>query len=207
MSNAEKMLTDHSYDGIQEYDNPLPGWWKWLFVGSIVFSFFYLMYFHMGADGRSVLEEYDTAVAANLRQQFQEIGELKPDHDTIVKYSHDPKWLVVGQSVFKSNCVSCHGTEGQGLVGPNLTDNFYKNVSKIEDISKVVAEGAAGQAMPAWKNRLHPNELVLVSSYVAAIRGKNLPGPKGQEGKEIPAWDESVTENEKPAPTTPAGKG
>ena len=205
MSEPEKMLTDHSYDGIQEYDNPLPGWWKWLFVGSILYSVFYLMFYHMGVEGRSVHAEYELAVAANLRQQFQEIGELKPDHDTIVKYSHDPKWLVVGQSVFKSNCVSCHGSEGQGLVGPNLTDHFYKNVAKIDDISKVISEGAAGQAMPAWKTRLHPNELVLVSSYIASIRGKNLPGPKGQEGKEIPPWDENVAATPAATPA-PAGK-
>ena len=49
-------LTGHDYDGIQEYDNPLPGWWKWMFVGSIVFSLFYVLYFHIGAPGRSVIE-------------------------------------------------------------------------------------------------------------------------------------------------------
>ena len=197
MSDLEKNLTDHSYDGIQEFDNPLPGWWKWIFVGTMIYSVGYLMFYHLGADGRSIFDEYQVAVAANLRQQFQEIGELKPDKETVVKYSHDPKWLVVGQSVFKSNCVSCHGSDGQGLVGPNLTDDYYKNVTKIEDISKVISDGAAGQAMPAWKTRLHPNELVLVSSYIASIRGKNLPGPKGHEGKEIPAWDEGSA-SEKP---------
>ncbi len=47
-------LTDHAYDGIQEFDNPLPGWWKWMFVATIVFSVFYAMYFHIGArDDRS----------------------------------------------------------------------------------------------------------------------------------------------------------
>lgn len=199
MSESEELLREHSYDDIQEYDNPLPGWWKWLFVGSIVFSVYYLMFYHMGVPGRSVHEEYDVAVADNLRLQFAEIGVLEPDPATISKYVHDQKWLLVGQSVFKSNCVSCHGSEGQGLVGPNLTDEFYKNVVRIEDIAKVVSEGAAGQAMPAWKNRLHPNELVLVSSYVASLRGKNVPG-KAAEGKEIAPWTAEAAESPPQSP-------
>jgi cytochrome c oxidase cbb3-type subunit 3 len=42
--------------------------------------------------------------------------------------------------------------------------------------------------MPAWKTRLHPNEIVLVAAYVASLRGKNLPGPRGPEGEKIPPW-------------------
>ena len=67
-----------------------------------------------------------------MRLQFGEIGDLKPDADTIVKYTTDPSWLKVGQTVYKTNCVTCHGRDGEGKVGPNLTDDFYKNVNKIE---------------------------------------------------------------------------
>ena len=55
-------LTGHDYDGIQEYDNPLPGWWKWLFVASIVFTPPYLFWYHGGAEGRTLADQYDRAL-------------------------------------------------------------------------------------------------------------------------------------------------
>jgi cytochrome c oxidase cbb3-type subunit 3 len=181
-------LTDHNYDGIEEYDNPLPGWWTWLWVGSIVFSVIYWVYYQSSVPGRSMVDDYTDSVAANLRLQFAELGELKPDRDTLLKYMNDKRWLMVGEIVFKSNCVSCHGQNAEGKVGPNLTDDYWKNVKVIEDIPKVIAAGANGQAMPSWKNRLHPNELVLVACYVASLRGSAPANGKPPEGDQIPPW-------------------
>lgn len=188
-------LSDHAYDGIQEFDNPLPGWWKWMFIGSIVFSVFYAMYFHIGAPGRSISEVYDADLSANMRLQFKEIGELKPNADTIVAYIAKPNWLKVGQTVYKANCITCHGRDGEGKVGPNLADEYYKNVTKIEDIARVISKGAGNGAMPAWGNRIHLNEIVLVSAYVATLRGKKPPGEaKGPEGNEIAPWPKPPVE-------------
>lgn len=201
-------LTDHAYDGIQEFDNPLPGWWKWMFVGSIVFSVFYVMYFHIGAPGRSVADQYDTALAANTLLQFKEIGDLEPTADNIMLYANKKSWLSVGQTVYKTNCISCHGRDGEGKVGPNLTDQFYKNVRKVEDIARVINQGAGNGAMPAWSNRLHPNEIVLVAAYVASLRGAKTAGEgKGPDGVEIPAWPEPPVEPEKPATEAELKKG
>ncbi len=183
----DSLIMSHTYDGIQEYDNPLPGWWKWLFIASIVFCPFYWMYYHGGSTGRSVDEQYGVALAVNTRLQFAEIGDLKPDEATIVEYMNKDNWVKVGESVFKTNCISCHGREGEGKIGPNLTDEMYKNVNTIDDIAKVINEGAGGGAMPQWSNRLHPNEVVLVSAYVAKLRGKELAG-RTPEGKKIPEW-------------------
>ncbi len=183
------LLLDHNYDGIQEYDNPLPGWWSGLFVGTIVFSALYLLYHHSGVEGRSVYDDYEREKAEVFEKRFAELGELTPDKETILKYMNDPKWLAVGESVFKANCVSCHADGGLGNVGPNLTDDYWKNVQSVEDIAKVIANGAAGGAMPAWKNRLsHPNQIVLTAAYVASLRGKGGGGGKPPEGRKIPPW-------------------
>ncbi len=196
MAENRDELTDHSYDGIQEYDNPLPGWWTWLFVGTIAFCPVYWVYFHSGDPSRTVLAGYQQSVAANLKLQFAEIGELQPDRKTIVRYLDDPKWLVVGESTFQTHCTSCHGSHGEGKVGPNLTDDYWKNVKNIEDIAGVVKNGAANNAMPAWGNRLHPNEIVLVSAYVASLRGSAAgKGGKAPEGNQIPPWPKPETEN------------
>lgn len=188
MSDAPK--TDHAYDGIEEYDNPLPGWWKWLFILTIVFSPLYWVFYHSGAEGRSVEDQYSVALAENTRLQFEEIGELQLDEATIAEFMHKESWVKVGESVFRANCVSCHGREGEGKVGPNLTDQAYKNVNQLADIAKVVNNGAGNGAMPQWSNRLHINEIVLVSAYVATLRGQDIEGGRPPEGREIPPWPE-----------------
>ena len=187
----EDMLTGHSYDGIQEYDNPLPGWWKFLFWVTILISPIYYFYFHAGMEGRSIHDQYGKHMAKIFELRFAEIGELKSDRETLLKYVNDePKWLAVGKVVYETNCVSCHGRDGGGLVGPNLTDDHWKNVRTIEDIAKVIEDGAANGSMPAWKNRLsHPNQIVLTAAYVASMRKEPVDG-KAPEGNKIPDWEE-----------------
>ncbi len=181
--------TGHSYDGISEYDNPLPGWWSSIFALSVVFAPLYLIYYHGEGGGKSMQEEYESETARIFTVRFKELGDLAPDRATLMKYKDDPEWLAVGRAVFKANCVSCHGPDGGGMVGPNLTDDHWKNVSGIEDIAKVIENGAANGSMPAWRNRLsHVNQIVLTAAYVASLRGNGATG-KAPEGREIPAWD------------------
>lgn len=192
----EPAKTEHAYDGIEEFDNPLPGWWKWLFIISIVYCPFYWVYYHGNAQGRTMHDHYDSALAESTRLQFAEMGELAQDRETLLRCLSKDNLLKVGQIVFKTNCISCHGRNGEGKVGVNLTDNVYKNVSQIEDIARVIAKGAGGNAMPAWSNRLHPNEVVLVSAYVASLRNTNAPGGRPPEGREIAPWPEWQSEPE-----------
>ncbi len=181
-------LDDHNYDGIQEYDNPIPGWWSWIFVATVAFAPAYIVWFHAPGMGRTIAERYDQAYAANLEKQFGEIGELSPDAATILKYSTDPQWLAVGASTFQTNCVSCHGSNAEGKSGPNLTDDAYLNVDSIDDIATVINHGAANGAMPAWSTRLHPNAVVLTASYVASLRGTNAADGKAPQGDVIAPW-------------------
>lgn len=192
---------DHCYDGIQEYDNPTPGWWWFLFYVTIVFSIGYFIFFQFSPEAWTNAQEHDTAVARNLRLQFGEIGDLKPDEATVLRFMNDPKWLLVGKTVFAGRCVSCHGSDGSGSVGPNLTDDHWKNVRRLADIPMVITNGAANGAMPSWKNQLHPNEIVLTAAYVASLRGRNLPSPRPPEGDVIPPWPDA------PAPATSAPRG
>ena len=188
-SKSHEMEVIHTYDGIQEYDNPLPGWWKWIFWVTIIFSPFYLMYFHVGAPGRSVEEMYETSLAENTRKQYAEIGDLAGDQPTMIKYLKEAKWVGVGQSIFKANCVSCHGSDGGGNVGPNLCDENFKHVKQLPDIIKVINEGVAGGAMPAWATRFsHKNDVILVSVYVASLRGSKPAISKAPDGSPIPPW-------------------
>ena len=114
----------------------------------------------------------------------------------MIRFLYDESWLNFGKSTFKAHCTSCHGKDGGGLVGPNLCDDQYKNVKDIGDILTVVQNGAKGGAMPPWKTRLSENELVLVSSYVASLRGSSPANPKDPEGSVIAPWPEKPAEDE-----------
>ena len=185
-------LLDHNYDGIQEYDNPTPGWWHLIFWGCIVWSVVYVVVIHL----TPVMPDRYTRLAnteeAALEAQF---ATLMAIDDPIVKVRTvmgDQNWLDQGASVFQGTCTLCHGQNGEGLIGPNLTDNHYKNLTDLEGMLDVVTNGAANGAMPANVNTLNENEIALVVGYVASLRGQMLEGPRGVEGEEIPPFAEPI---------------
>ncbi|MEM8711273.1 MAG: cbb3-type cytochrome c oxidase N-terminal domain-containing protein [Planctomycetota bacterium] len=183
--------TGHVYDGIQEYDNPLPGWWTALFYLTIAFSIGYVFIGTAQPSWVNSRLEYAKAKDADQLRQFASIGNLEPDYATISSFFTDPeqaKWLSVGEGIFNTNCVSCHGRGGIGVSGPNLTDDSYLLIKKLTDIPELLVKGSVAAGMPAWANRLSTNEMVLVSAYVASLRGQNLDGKEAQ-GEVIPAWD------------------
>ena len=196
---ARQALPGEHFDGIRLAQSRLPRWWKGIFITTLALAVVYFVFYHAGADGRSLEARYAVAAAENARLQFAEIGELQGDAMTLAEYKDEPRWLRVGQSVFAGQCAACHGALGEGLVGPNLRDEYYKNVRSIEDIYTVVTEGAAAGAMPAWEDRLSQNERVLVAAYVASLRGTDPEGAgKGAEGRQIPPWPEYVEPEAEP---------
>jgi cytochrome c oxidase cbb3-type subunit 3 len=178
---------DHQYDGIQEYDNPTPGWWNLIFFLSLIWAAGYWARYELNTTPPTVQQDWENDVAEVNKVMFAKLGTLKPDEPTLLSLGANPDWMRVGEGIFRSNCVACHGRNGQGDVGPNLTDDSYKNIKVITDICNVVREGANNQAMPAWKGRLNENEIILVASYVASLRGQNLPG-RTPEGEKIAPW-------------------
>lgn len=188
-------LSGHEYDGIQEYDNPTPGWWVWVFVGSVVFAGLYFVYYHSAPD-RSIYDRLNDAADANAKKKLAALGitQLTVTESNMLLWMSDvdPKYQAYrdyGRSVFKQNCVACHGANGEGLVGPNLTDDYYKNIKKLTDIPRVINNGANNGAMPAWE-RLGPVDVALVATYVATLRGKNLPSgiSPATYGDKIDPW-------------------
>jgi cytochrome c oxidase cbb3-type subunit 3 len=183
---------DHVYDGISEYDNPTPGWWHLFFILTVVFSLGYWVVYQLDPEAPTLHNAWADDAAEMNKLVFAKLGTLKPDEATITKLMEDPTLMSVGAAMFRTNCVACHGPSGEGQVGPNLTDDHYKNVKSIADIASVIANGANNGAMPAWKNRMTENEVVLMSSYIASLRGKNLPG-RAPEGEKIAPWPKAPT--------------
>ena len=183
-------LLDHNYDGIQEYDNPTPGWWYAVFFATVLFSGLYILVYHLAVPPLSV--RHATAEARHLDQQFAELNELETGEPKILAIMNQESWLSRGEAIFTSVCAQCHAADGSGLIGPNLTDDKYNIVASLMDIPNLIINGSESGAMPSQKNILNDNEIALVSAYVASLRGKDLPtnpmvSPQ-YEGQPIDPW-------------------
>jgi cytochrome c oxidase cbb3-type subunit III len=169
-------LTDHAYDGIQEYDNPIPGWWQYLFIGSIVFAAVYWLVSTLTSD-ISPQYAYEIAYTRDLERNFGELIGKEPDAATLRELVGNDKFVRLGKSIFEANCTSCHGASAQGITSaPNLTDNTFIHVTKIEDIAAVIIEGRNLGAMPQWQTKLTPPQILSVSAYVASLLNTNVQG-------------------------------
>jgi cytochrome c oxidase cbb3-type subunit 3 len=182
-------LLDHEYDGIREYDNPLPGWWVWLFWATIIFCIPYVMWYHLGV-GPSIHDKLDDEIAAYGEQIIATFGELAPDEQTIVAYMDRPEAMAAMASLFKGKCAQCHMADGSGSVGPNLTDNRWINVTQAADIATVIAQGGRpGKGMTAWEGQISETQIVLLSSYVAQLGRNPVDGkPAEPDSRVVDPW-------------------
>ncbi len=181
----EAALTDHEYDGIAEYDNPMPGWWKALFLATVVFSGLYVFWYHISGRGPSIEDSYHAEVAeANARAAKLAMRE-QVSEASLEKLMADGSMMQNAARLFAQKCEQCHAAQGQGNIGPNLTDHYWiHGEGRLMDIYRTVSEGVLEKGMPAWNKQLAPAELKQLVAFVGTMRGKNLPG-KSHEGKEF----------------------
>lgn len=194
-------LTDHAYDGIQEFDNPMPGWWKWTFVATFVFSVIYYFIAVVSGGKLSAVWAYNQDKAEEERREAAR--PLGLDAASLMALKNDPAQVAAGASLFATKCAACHKVDGSGIdnLGLNLTDQYFVNIRHIDEIPKFIRVGKP--PMPAFPNDesgLTNNQLAQVSAFVASIRGQDKPGRK-PDGVEIPEWSATPATT---APTTTA---
>ncbi len=184
MSDGKKeKLTDHNYDGIQELDNDLPRWWISLFYLTIVFAVVYYGYYELGG-GPSIRDDFDHDVAAMAAKKAAVPQSVFPDMPKLVAFQKRPEALVAGKGVFQVRCIACHGDRGQGVIGPNLTDDYWLHGDgKTGSIAKVIHDGVLDKGMPPWGALLTDDEVYSVTVYVKSLRGTNPPGAKAAQGQ------------------------
>jgi len=179
--NSERLL-EHNYDGIQEYDNPLPRWWVYLFYATIVFSIFY--WFNIGVGiGPGRIAQYEADVAA-AKAAHPAPAESSPEE--LAALVANPQVVEAGKQVFATNCASCHKPDGSGLIGPNLTDNAWIHGGSLPEIHKLVNEGVLAKGMPNWGKLLKPDQVDAAVAFVWSIRNTNVAGGKPPEGVVVP---------------------
>jgi len=186
---ADAQLLDHDYDGIREYDNPLPSWWSIVFGATVVFAFLYFAYYNIAGWGRTPADSYRVALAG-----WQSIYKAGPGgggpsvtEEMLAAGAENPDVVARGAEVFAARCIGCHAANASGQIGPNLTDLYQVHGSSRMDIYGTILGGAPGTAMIAWGETLKPAEVAAVATFVSSLRGKNLAG-KEPQGQPVPAF-------------------
>ena len=183
--NDNDKLLEHGYDGIQEYDNPLPTWWKWTFYATILVVPIY-MWDPLGIGvGPGKEQAYEQQMAAFNAAHPKSAGTYTDDQ--VAALAKDPAKVEAGKVVYTTYCVPCHRPDGGGLIGPNLTDDFWIHGGRPTDIMRTVVEGVLAKGMPNWGKMLKPDQVEGVVGYMQTLIGTNPANPKAPEGAKYPA--------------------
>ena len=170
----------HVYDDIEEEDNKLPNWWLAILYATIVFAFGYWFLFHTTGWARLPRETYQADVAALLEARAK-ANPTSPE--ALLAIAHDPARLEAAKGVFLATCAACHGQQGEGVIGPNLTDGYWIHGKEPGDLLKASIEGFPAKGMPAWGAIVGPEKAVQAAAYVFTLRNRNLTGkaPQGEK--------------------------
>jgi len=187
------ILLDHEADGIKELDNLLPRWWVWLFYICTIYGVAYMLYYHVFKLGDLQAAAYakeqklgDEIKSASIAKFEANIASLEP--------SIDPAVIAQGSQTYTTYCAPCHRPDGGGIVGPNLTDDFWIHGSNYVDNVKIIINGVPEKGMLTWRGVLKPYEITSVASYIYTLRGTKPPNPKPPENQ--PAGPEKPSEFE-----------
>ena len=182
-NDEKEILLDHEYDGIQELNNPMPPWWVNGFYFTIFIAIVYFLYYQIPGWGPNQIDEYDSEVAAAM-----ELYGPGPESLPTVSYADleilsDDASIAAGKAMFMSPanlCVTCHGANAQGLVGPNLTDELWIHGCDLESIMLSIKSGYPTLGMPPYGSGvpLTDEQLQQLASYIISLRGSNPDGAK-----------------------------
>lgn len=175
--------TGHDYDGIRELDNRLPGWWLWGFYCCIVFAMVYLWRYHVSHTAPLSIDEYKESVAAAEEAKAAYLAKAANQVDeNTVKLLTDAPSLDAGKKIFTSTCFACHGADGGGGVGPNLTDGYWLHGGDIQSVFKTIKYGWPDKGMKSWKDDYSPQQIAQLASYVKSLHGTKPAAPKEPQG-------------------------
>ena len=185
------ILFDHDFEGIKELDSTIPPWFAWLFILTIIFAAYYMIDYHIVGSGQVMAEEYNEEVRiASLEREALIKSGAFVNEETVTLLT-DPAGLEAGKNIFQTNCIACHAADGGGIVGPNLTDDYWIHGGGIKNVFKVIKYGVVEKGMIAWQTQLNPNQMQEVASYVLSLHGTTPAAPKQPEGQ---IWVEEKTE-------------
>jgi len=178
----------HSFDGIEEYDNPLPKWWFQLFVGTVIFGVIYLALYPglgnfkglLGWTSTGQWEEEMAHAEEVYKPVFAKYAQLSIED---LQSEENKSGLQMGQRMFANNCSVCHGTAGTGAYGfPDLTDSDWLYGGSPDAIKHTITAGRAG-GMPPWGAVLGEEGVRDVTHYVMGLSGQQADADAAARGE------------------------
>jgi len=168
--------TGHVWDGdLREMNNPLPRWWAWLFVLTILFAFVYLaLYPGLGTYGGKLGWTSTGQHQAELDKGNQEVAPLYAKFTSMKPedVSKDPQAVAIGERLFMNNCAQCHGSDARGNKGiPNLTDTDWLHGGAPAVIQETLVKGRIGNMPPMAAAVGTPDDVKNVAQYVLSLSG------------------------------------
>ncbi|MES3015348.1 MAG: cytochrome-c oxidase, cbb3-type subunit III [Pseudomonadota bacterium] len=173
---AADNTTGHVYDeDLVEMNNPLPRWWMWLFILTVVFSFAYVAVFpglgglpgQFGWTSLNQLEAEQKAAGTEMAKVYAGFSGLTP-----VQLSRNPNAMATGERLFINNCATCHGSDARGSKGfPNLTDTDWLHGGSPEKIEETITQGRIGMMPPMAAAVGTAQDVRNVANYVLSLSG------------------------------------
>jgi cytochrome c oxidase cbb3-type subunit 3 len=172
----------HSVDDIQEYDNRLPNWWLFTLYATVLFSVGYFFHYQMlGGEGTVARYEREMQpVWAQEAARLRAMGQVTPA--MLLALSRDATTVSRGREAFAANCVACHGANGGGGIGPNLTDNAWLHGGAPDRIYRTVTTGVPSKQMPAWGSQLGADRVQSIVAFLLTLRNTNVAGGRPPQG-------------------------
>jgi cytochrome c oxidase cbb3-type subunit 3 len=186
---ADDNSTGHTWDvDLRELNNPLPRWWVWLYVITVVFSVIYLvLYPGLGSSAGSLkwssqgqFEAEQARATEAMKPVYAKFASMPAD-----QLAKDSQAMGIGERLFINNCSQCHGSDGRGSKGfPNLTDNDWLWGGSLDDVKKSIVEGRNGVMPPMGAAVGTADDVRNVAHYVLSLSGSAHDSVSAQLGKE-----------------------
>ena len=185
---ANDNTTGHIWDGdLREMNNPLPRWWVWLFVITIVFAFVYLaMYPGLAAFGGKLGWTSSGQHRAEMERGEKEVAPIYAKFTAMKAQdvAKDPQAMAIGERLFMNNCSQCHGSDARGSKGfPNLTDGDWLHGGQPEKIQETLTLGRIGNMPPMAAAVGTPDDVKNVAQYVLSLSGSPHDSLRASLGK------------------------
>ncbi|GJQ60449.1 MAG: hypothetical protein D8M57_14305 [Candidatus Scalindua sp. AMX11] len=179
----DRVIEGYEYDGITEFDNPCPKWLMYIFYFTLLLAIFYLGH-HFGRMSSEV-KRISVSVKEEEQDRAQDLEEVPViEEAALVTLLQDPETLAAGKEIYDDKCDLCHGDAAEGLIGPNLIDDWWLHgKGTISDIAHTIRYGVAEKGMASWEGRIPEECIFQVAAYIKSLKGTSSDNPKEPEGE------------------------
>ncbi|MBB6500107.1 cbb3-type cytochrome c oxidase N-terminal domain-containing protein [Pedobacter cryoconitis] len=187
LEEEKNLVMEHKFDGIAELNNPTPAWFMVLFYGTIIFAVCYLLNYEVLGFGKSQEQEYSTEIEQAAEAKIAFLANPKNSASAVnennIVQSKDDAVIKSGAALFANRCTPCHGEHAEGIVGPNLTDEYWLHGGSIKDVFKTIKYGVPEKGMISWEKSLSAQQISDLANYVLSLQGTKPAGAKAPQGK------------------------